>query len=67
MEDLHRNELRILLGDLLDYMEGAEKLATGIARAHLEYRAMAEAVLSATDIVLMAYEAEAYGERGVGE
>jgi hypothetical protein len=63
MEDLHRNRLRIMLGDLLEYMEGAEEVATGIAREYLEYTAMAEAVRNATEIVLMACEVEAYGER----
>jgi hypothetical protein len=62
MEDLPRNRLRIKLGDLLEYMEGAEELATGIAREYLEYTAMAEAVRNALDIVLMACEVEAYGE-----
>ena len=63
MEDLRRNRLRIMLGDLLEYMEDAEEVATGIARVHLEYTAMAEAVRNATDVVLMACEVEAYGER----
>ena len=52
-----------MLGDLLEYMEGAEELATGIAQEYLEYTAMAEAVRNATDVVLMACEVEAYGER----
>ena len=51
-----------MLGDLLEYMEGAEELATGIAREYLEYTAMAEAVRNETEIVLMACEVEAYGE-----
>ena len=63
MEDPRRNRLRMMLGDLLEYMEGAEELATGIAREHLEYTAMAEAVRNAADVVLMACEVEAYGER----
>ena len=62
MEDLPRNRLRIKLGDLLEYMEGAEEVATGIAREHLEYTAMAEAVRNALDVVLMACEVEAHGE-----
>ena len=53
----------MMLGDLLEHMEGAEELATGIAREYLEYTAMAEAVRNATEIVLMACEVEAYGER----
>jgi hypothetical protein len=67
MEDLPRNRLRIMLGDLLEHMEGAEELATNIAREHLEYTAMAEAVRNATDVVLMACEVEAYGERKSGD
>jgi hypothetical protein len=63
MEDVPRNRLRIMLGDLLEYMEGAEEVATGIAREYIEYTAMAEAVRNATEIVLMACEVEAYGER----
>ena len=62
MEDLPRHRLRIMLGDLLEYMEDAEELATGIAREYLEYTAMAQAVRNATDVVLMACEVEAYGE-----
>ena len=61
MEDLPKHRLRAMLGDLLEYMEGAEELATKIARQHLEYTAMAEAVSNAADVVLMACEAEAYG------
>ena len=63
MEDLHRNALRMMLGDLLEDMENAGELATNIAREYLAYRAMAEAVRNATDVVLMACEVEAYGER----
>ena len=63
MEDLPRNRLRIMLGDLLEYMEGADEVATVIAREYIEYTAMAEAVRNATEIVLMACEVEAYGER----
>ena len=67
MEDLRRNRLRIKLGDLLEYMEGAEEVATGIAREHLEYTAMAEAVRNALDVVLMACEVEAHGEHKSGD
>jgi hypothetical protein len=69
MEDPDRKEepgrikLRTMLGELLERMEGAEEVAGGIAREHPPYRAMAEAVRKATDIVMMACEAEAYGER----
>jgi hypothetical protein len=67
MEDLPRNKLRIMLGDLLEHMEGAEEVATGIAREYPEYTAMAEAVRNATDVVLMACEVEAYGEGKSGD
>ena len=67
MGDLARNTLRMMLGDLLEYMEGAEELATKISREHLEYTAMAQAVGEAADVVLMACEAEAYGEDKSGD
>jgi hypothetical protein len=67
LEDLHRNALRMVLGDLLEHMEGAEEVATKIAREYLEYTAMAEMVRSAEDVVLMACEVEAYGERTSGD
>jgi hypothetical protein len=57
----------MVLGDLLEHMEGAEELATKIAREYLEYTAMAETVRSAKDVVLMACEVEAYGERTSGD
>jgi hypothetical protein len=57
----------MVLGDLLEQMEGAEELATKIAREYLEYTAMAETVRSAKDVVLMACEVEAYGERTSGD
>ena len=63
MEDLSRNRLRTMLGELLDHMESAEEVASGIAQKYPEYRAMAQAVRSATDMVAMACELEAYGER----
>jgi hypothetical protein len=55
--------MRTVLGDLLDYMEGAEEVASGIAPEYPEYRAMIEVVWSATSMVAMASELEAYGER----
>ena len=67
MGDLARNRLRMMLGDLLEYMEGAEEVATGIAREHLEYTAMAEVVRNALDVVLMACEVEAHGEHKSGD
>ena len=61
MEDPSRNRLRTMLGELLDHLEGAQEVASGIAQKHREYEAMAEAVRSATDMVV-ACELEAYGE-----
>ena len=63
MEDPGRNKLRIMLGELLDHMEGAQEVASGIAQDYTEYIAMAEVVHSATEMVSMACELEAYGER----
>ena len=63
MEDLARNRLRIMLEELLDHMEGAQYVASGIAQEHPEYEAMAEEVCKATDMVAMACELEAYDER----
>jgi hypothetical protein len=34
MEDPARNRLRTMLGELLDYMEGAQEVASGIAQEH---------------------------------
>jgi hypothetical protein len=62
MEDPSRKRLRTMLGGLLDHMEGAEEVASGIAQEYPEYEAMAQAVRSATDMVAMACELEAYGE-----
>ncbi len=63
MEDPSRNRLGTMLGELLDHLEGAQEVANGIAQKYPEYEAMAEAVRSATDMVTMACELEAYGER----
>lgn len=63
MEDPARNRLRTMLRELLDHLEGAQEVASGIAQKYPEYRAMAEAVRRATDMVAMACELEAYGER----
>lgn len=46
-----RNNLRNMLGESLDYMEGAEEVASGIAQEYPEYKAMAEALHSATEMV----------------
>jgi hypothetical protein len=56
-----------MLGEVLDHMEGAQEVASGIAQKYPEYRAMAEVVRSATDMVTMACELEAYGERESGD
>ena len=55
-----RNSLRTMLGELLDHMEGAQDVASGIAQEYPEYEAMAEEVRKATDMVAMACELEAY-------
>ena len=67
MGDLARSRLTMMLGDLLEYMESAEELATKVAREHVEYTAMTQAVGKAADVVLMACEAEAYSERKSGD
>ncbi len=63
MADPTRHRLRTMLGELLDHMEGAQDVASGIAQEYPEYEAMAEAVRSATEMVAMACELEAYGQR----
>ena len=63
MEEPSRIRLRTMLGDLLDHMEGAQEVASGIAQKYPEYEAMAEAVSNATDMVAMACEVEANGSR----
>jgi hypothetical protein len=63
MEEPARNKLGIMLGELLENMEDAQEVASGLAREYPEYRAMAEAVHWAEDIVSIACELEAYGER----
>ena len=62
MEDGGRDKRRSMLGELLEHMEGAQEVASGLAREHPEYAAMAEVVRSAMDMVSMACELEAYGE-----
>ena len=56
-----RNSLRTMLGELLDHMEGAQEVASGIAQEYPEYEAMFESVQGAAKMVAMAYELEAYG------
>jgi hypothetical protein len=63
MTDPGRYKLRVMLGKLLDHMEGANEVASGTAQECPEYRAMAEAGHSVTEMVSMASELEAYGER----
>jgi hypothetical protein len=63
MEDPARNRLRTMLGELLDHMEAAQEVASGIAQEYPDYEAMADAVRNANDMVAMACELEAYGER----
>ena len=63
MSDPTRNRLRTMLGELLDHMEGAQEVANGIAQEYPEYVAMAEAVSNATEMVAMAGELVAHGQR----
>jgi hypothetical protein len=63
VEDPARNILRIMLGELLDHMKGAQDIASGIAQKYPEYEAMAEEMRKATDMVAMACEPEAYRKR----
>ena len=48
-------------------MEGAQKVASGIAQEYPEYDAMAEAVSYATETVAMARDLEAHGQRESGD
>jgi hypothetical protein len=57
------NTLRTMLGELLDHMEGAQDVASGVAQEYPDYEAVAQAVSNATDMVAMACEVEAYGQR----
>ena len=66
-EDPARNRLRSMLGELLDHLESAQEVASGIAQKYPEYEAVAEAVRSATDMVAMACELEAHGESQSGD
>ena len=63
MEDPNGHRLRVMLSELLDHMEGAQEVASGIAQEYPEYIAMAEAVSNATEVVSMAREREAHGQR----
>ena len=62
-QDPARNRLRTMLGEVLDHLEGAQEVASAIAQEYPEYAAIAEAVGNANDMVAMACELEAYGER----
>ena len=44
-------------------MEGAQEIVNGIAQVYPAYEAIAEVVRSAAEIVMTAYEPEAYGQR----
>jgi mitochondrial fission protein ELM1 len=59
----HDQRLRTTLSELLDHMEGAQEVASKSSQKYPDYEAMAEAVRSAVDMVAMACELEAYGER----
>ena len=58
-----KNRLRTMLGELLDHMEEAQEVANGIAQERPEYEAMAREVRRAADMVAMACEVEAHGQR----
>ncbi len=62
MEEPSRIRLRTMLSELLDHMEGAREVASGIAHEYPEYEVMAEAVSNATETVAMACELEAHGQ-----
>jgi hypothetical protein len=49
-----------MMGELSDHLGEAEEVAAGIALECPEYRAMAEAVCEAAEMVAMAYELEAH-------
>ena len=63
MEQPGRIRLRTMLGELLDHMEGAQEVASGIAHEYPVYEVVAEAVSNATEMVAMACELEAHGQR----
>jgi hypothetical protein len=67
VESRARNRLRTMLGKLLDYTEGAQEVAGRIAHEYPEYEAMAEAVSNATEMVAMARDLEAHGQRESGD
>jgi hypothetical protein len=67
MEQPGRIRLRTMLGELLDHMEGAQEVASGIAHEYPQYEAMAEAVSNATEMVAMARDLEAHGQRESGD
>ena len=67
MESQARNRLRTMLGELLDHMEGAQEVAGGIANEYPEYEAMVREVRRAADMVAMACEVEAHGQRESGD
>jgi hypothetical protein len=48
-------------------MEGAQEVASGIVQEYPEYEAVAEAVNNATEMVAMAREVEAHGQRESGD
>jgi len=62
MADAGSEKRRIMLGELLEHIEVAQEVASGLARESPEYAAMAEAVCRVMDMVSMACELEAYGD-----
>jgi hypothetical protein len=63
MREEATNRLRTMLGELLDHMEGAQEVALVVAQERPEYEAMAREVRRAADMVAMACEVEAHGQR----
>ncbi len=62
MEDAGRKKRGTMLGELLEHMESAQEVASRLGREYPEYAALAEMARSATELVLMARESEAYGQ-----
>ena len=50
-----------MLSELLVHMERTEEVASRIEQEYSEYKAIAEAVLRATEMVTIACEVEGYG------
>src|SRR5215204_1909138 len=62
MEDAGRKKRQNMLGELLEHLESAQEVASRLAREYPAYAALAEMARSASELVTMAYESEAYGQ-----